>query len=136
VTEPPSSQRWQVAVSAAGLAVAGWAAAVLAVTGAFLTPYRIGSVLVPVSLVLVAVGNTALVRFAFAVTGRLMLALVPGLVWLVVSFLGAERTDEGDLVLTADNWVAALYIVVGCLAIAVSAYRLFAAAGSSLAEPK
>jgi hypothetical protein len=107
-------------VRVAGAAVAVWGGLVLAVAGAFLTPFRIGTVLVPVSVVLVVLGNVALVRFTYAVTGSRLLALLPGVAWFGVSLLWAARTTEGDLVLYQTNWVATVYLLAGCLAVASS----------------
>ncbi len=116
---------WDRCVTVSGMIVAIWAAALLAVVGAFLTPARVGGWLAPISLPLVIVGTAGLTWFAFRWTGRRGAALLPGLMWLVVSFAGADRTAEGDLVLAANNWVATAYLIVGSAAIAVTAYVLF-----------
>jgi hypothetical protein len=108
----------------AWLALAVWAAVLLALLGGFLTPYRIGGVLVPVSLALVLAGNWMLVRLTYAATGAVGLSLLPALAWLVITLVLARRTTEGDLVLAGNNWVANVYIIVGCVAAAVPAYRL------------
>jgi hypothetical protein len=107
-----------------GLVVACLGGALLAIVGAFLTPYRIGSVLVPVSLVIVLVGIVALTRFAHEVTDRAGLSLLPGGVWLVLSLVLSSRTSEGDLVLTSQNWVATVYLLVGSVTLGVLAYRM------------
>lgn len=106
------------------LALALWAAVLLALLGGFLTPYRIGGVLIPVSLVLVIVGNWLLVRVTYLATGAVGLSLLPALVWLLVTLALSRRTTEGDLVLAGNNWVANVYIIVGCVAAALPAYRL------------
>jgi hypothetical protein len=129
-SSPSSSQSrrdrvWAGLITVAGAVVASWGAAVLAIAGAFLTPFRVGGVLVPVSLLLVVLGNVGLMWFAYDVTGRKFLGLLPGLVWLGVSLIGADRTTEGDLVLIQSNWVATVYLIAGCVAIAGTAYRLF-----------
>jgi hypothetical protein len=108
----------------AGLVVACWGAILLAAVGAFLTPYRIGSVLVPISVVLVVAGIVAVTRFAFAVTEHAWLSLTPGLLWLVLSFSWSARTTEGDLVLVQQDWVATVYLLVGSVTIGVVAYRM------------
>ena len=66
------------ALRGAGAAVAAWGAVVLAVYGAFITPLRVGTVLVPVALVFAVVGNLMLIWFAHEVTRNRWLALVPG----------------------------------------------------------
>jgi hypothetical protein len=125
VSEPERSRGWDLAISVGAVVVSVWAAVVIAIVGAFLTPFRIGGHVVPLSLFLVVGGNAAVVWFAYSVTGRRSLALLPGLVWVGVSLLAASRTTEGDLVLIQGNWVATVYLVVGSLAIAGTAYRLF-----------
>jgi hypothetical protein len=106
------------------LALAVWAAVLLALVGGFLTPLRVGAVLIPVSLVLVIVGNWLLVRLTYVATGAVGLSLLPALAWLVVTLVLSRRTTEGDLVLAGNNWVANVYIIVGCTAAALPAYRL------------
>ncbi len=108
----------------AGTAVACLGALVLGLVGAFLTPFRIGSVLVPISLVIVAAGLAGLVWFTYVITSHLGLSLLPGVVWLVLSLVLAARTDEGDLVLINQNWVANAYLLVGSVTIGAVAYVL------------
>lgn len=108
----------------AGAVVAVWGAVVVSVYGAFLTPFRIGQVLVPVAVVLAVVGNAVLIWFAHDVTGNKFLGLLPGVVWVALSFLGADRTTEGDLVLYQSNWVATVYLFAGAATVAVCAYRI------------
>jgi hypothetical protein len=111
-------------ITVVGLLVAYWGAVLLAAVCAFLTPFRIGTVLVPVSVVLVIAGIVALTRFAYAVTEHAWLSLTPGLVWLAISFAWSSRTTEGDLVLISQNWVATVYLLVGSVTIGVVGYRL------------
>jgi hypothetical protein len=113
-----------VVARVAGAVVAVWGAVVLSAYGAFLTPFRLGEVLVPVAVVLAVGGNALLIQFAHGVTGNKILALLPGLVWVALSFLGVERTTEGDLVLYQSNWVATVYLFAGAGTVAVFAYRL------------
>lgn len=107
-----------------GVVVAVWGAIVVALYGAFLTPLRLGAALVPIALVLAVLGNLLLIRYAYEVSGSRWLALVPGGIWLVISFTAAGRTTEGDLVLLQSNWVATVYLFAGAGTIAVAAYRL------------
>jgi hypothetical protein len=118
-----SSETW---LKIGGTVVAAWGAALLAVVCAFLTPYRIGGVLVPVSVVLVVAGLVTLIRFAHEVTGNNWLSLVPGAVWLLLSLAMSARTSEGDLVLIEQNWLASVYMLAGSVTVGVTAYRLFA----------
>ncbi len=107
-----------------GVLIGAWGGVMLAFVGAFLTPFRIGAALVPVAIVLAVAGNWLLVWFAYEVTGHRFLALLPGLAWLAMSFVFADRTTEGDLVLAQSNWVATVYLFAGSATIAVAAYRL------------
>ncbi|HEY7223482.1 MAG TPA: hypothetical protein VH561_07725 [Micromonosporaceae bacterium] len=119
---PPSTE--EVLLRLAGVVVASAAAFVLAVVGAFLTPLRVGTVLVPVSLVLVVAGLVAIMWFTRAVTARAGFALIPGGVWLIVSLALSVRTHEGDLVLVQQDWVALVYLLLGTVTIGVLAYRM------------
>jgi hypothetical protein len=115
----------------AGAVVSIWAALLLAVAGAFLTPLRIGAVLVPVSLVLGIGGNLAIMWFARRVTANRFLGVLPGLVWLALTFIASGSTKERDLVLYQGNWVAIAYLFGGSATVAVVAYRMFNARRSS-----
>ena len=121
---PPKDPGSEILVRAGGLVVACWGAVLLAAIGAFLTPFRIGSVLVPISVVLVVLGLFALTQFAQDVTGHTWLSLIPGLIWLVISFGWSSRTNEGDLVLVEQNWVATVYLFAGAITLGVAAYRI------------
>jgi hypothetical protein len=120
-TEPGRSDIW---IKVGGLIVACWGAVLLAAVGAFLTPFRIGSVLVPISLLLCVVGLLGLTQFAYDVSGHPWLSLIPGGIWLVISFAWSARTNEGDLVLVGQNWVATVYLFAGAITIGVAAYRM------------
>jgi hypothetical protein len=126
---PPAPERdgpaWlDPAVRWAGAAVAVWGGAVLGAFGAFATAYRVGTVLVPVALLFAVFGNAVLIRFAHRVTGRRFLALLPGLVWITLSFVASSRTTEGDLVLYQSNWVATVYLLAGSATVGLMAYRM------------
>ena len=100
----------------------------LAVYGVFITPFRVGAVLVPVALVFAVVGNLVLIWFAHGVTRNRWLALLPGAIWLVITFAASGRTTEGDLVLYQSNWVATAYLFAGAATITVAGYRILTAA--------
>lgn len=123
VDEPPA-EKDPLWLRLTGLAVACLAGLLVALIGAFLTPFRIGSILIPVSLLLVVAGLTVVIRFAHAVTDHVGLSLLPGLAWLVLSLVFSTRTTEGDLVLLASNWVATVYLLVGSVTIGVLAFRM------------
>lgn len=96
----------------------------LCLWAAFLVPLRIGTVRLPVSLLVAFLGNALLGRAG----GRLLGppgVLVPGLVWLGLAFLLGSRRSEGDLVVVGDV-VGTLFLAVGVLGFAV-AYAMTAA---------
>jgi hypothetical protein len=106
-----------------GAAVSLWAALLLSVVGAFLTPLRIGTVQAPVSIVLGIGGNALIMWFAYRVTRSKGFALLPGLLWVALTFFASGTTSERDVVLLG-NWVAIAYLYSGCATITVIAYRL------------
>lgn len=108
----------------AGAAVAVWGGVLLALLGAFLTPLRVGTAPAPVSLLLAVGGNAALIWFAYRTTEHRFAALLPGLVWVVLSFVASDRTSEGDVVLYQQNWVSLVYLLAGSATVTVAAYRL------------
>jgi N-acetyl-1-D-myo-inositol-2-amino-2-deoxy-alpha-D-glucopyranoside deacetylase len=120
-----SNRLLEIGMQVAGTVVAVLLAGLAAAYGAFLTPYRIGTSLVPISLVIAAGGNIGVIWFAYVTTRNRYLAMLPAAVWLVLSFLASSRTSDGDLILISTNWVATVYLLVGPVAIAVCGYRLF-----------
>jgi hypothetical protein len=82
---------------AAGVLVAV-AGAALAVVEAFLVPLRIGSVPVPVCVLMAVVGNAGLARLAGRWTGSVVGAAVPPLLWLLVVIVLSVPRAEGDLI--------------------------------------
>jgi hypothetical protein len=109
----------------------------LCVWAAFYVPLRLGTVRLPVSLLVAGVGNVLLGRAG----GRLLGTpgvLVPGLLWLGLAVtLGSTRT-EGDLVVPGDV-VGTLFLAVGALGFAVAygmtTVRLAGAAVTPAATP-
>jgi hypothetical protein len=118
---PPPTGTPELALRAAGLIVAVWGAVLLALAGAFLTPLRVGDVLVPVSIPLAVAGNLGLIWFVRFTTGWRGLALVPGLVWVAVLLLASGRTSEGDLI--AANWVGPVSLLAGAATVGVTLLR-------------
>ena len=114
----------EAALRVGGTIVAVWGSVLLALIGAFLTPVRVGGVLMPVSVLIAIVGNAGLMRFAFVTTEHRGLAVLPGVVWIVLAFVATSGTSEGDVVLTSNNWVGPVYLLAGSATVAVSAYRL------------
>jgi len=124
VPSEPTPPAWlDPALRVAGGVIAVWGAFLLAVLGEFLTPYRVGSVLVPISLVIGICGPPVVMWFGYETTGHKLGAILPGLVWVAVVIPAVDRTAEGDFVLT-QQWVAILYLFVSPIAAAVAGYRL------------
>jgi hypothetical protein len=123
LTRIPARVR-EIALVVAGVVVSVWAAVLLAVAGAFLTPLRIGTVLAPLSVVLGIGGNLVIMWFARRVTLNKYLAVLPGLVWLALTIVASGSTTERDLVLYQGNWVAIVYLYSGCATVGLVAYRL------------
>lgn len=92
-TDPPPLVR------AGGLALVALLTVLLALWGAFLIPFRVGSALVPLSWVVALVGNTGLGVAAGRLGGKPAIVLAAGL-WLALSFSLGARRPEGDLVVT------------------------------------
>ena len=90
--------------------LAGW--------GAFLVPFRVGGSLVPVSWLIVLVGNVAVGYAGGRLAGKTG-ALVPGLLWLVLAFTLGSTRAEGDLVVPGST-VGMGFLLVGTLASAVA----------------
>jgi hypothetical protein len=93
----------------------GLGAVELAVLECFLVPLRIGTVSVPVALLVAVVGNVALTRAMYRVTGNRVAAAVPVVGWLVLVLVFASRTSEGDLVVPG-TWPGLLFLFGGTIA--------------------
>lgn len=93
-------------------------ALLLAVWGAFLVPLRIGTVPLPVAVLVALVGNAALGWWGGRLLGRPG-AAGPGLVWLAVALsLGSQRR-EGDLVVPGSA-MGLVFLLVGAVTSAVA----------------
>lgn len=114
----------ELALIISGAVVSVWAAVLLSVAGAFLTPLRIGTVPVPVSVLLSIGGNALIMWFAYRVTRIKVLAVLPGVLWVALTFVASGATSERDVVLLG-NWVPIVYLYGGCATVAILAYRLF-----------
>ena len=122
--ERPPPPRWLVgAVRIVGTVVAVYASVLMAIFGAFLTPFRIGGVLVPVALLIAIVAPVAIMMFARYVAGGALPVILAGIAWVVATFPFANRSSEGDIVLS-QQWVAVLYLFLGPIVVAVVCYRM------------
>lgn len=86
---------WQ---RACGSVLVGVGAVELAIVECFLVPLRVGTVPLPVSVVLAVVGNVALTRLMWRASLHRAVAGVPVVVWLVAVLVLAAKRQEGDLV--------------------------------------
>ena len=121
----PPEVRESPLVGALGLAVAVVATLVTALAELYLTPLRLGGVPVGVSVVFAGVANWALAWFAVRTAGRRWAAGVPWGLWTVIMlFAAGAKTREGDYLLSGNDWIALVMILVGSLTFAAFAYRL------------
>lgn len=90
----------------------------LALWGAFLVPFRVGGVLVPVSLVIAVVGNIAVGRAAAVLAGSTG-PLLTGVLWIGLTLVLSSRRAEGDVVVPGST-VGMGFLVAGALASAVA----------------
>ena len=121
----PPSRALDRTVRIAGVLVSVLATLVTGVAEVMLTTWRIAGVTTGVSIPLAVLANLAIAWFAVTTTGRRWAVGPPWALWtLIMFFAAAVRTEEGDYLLGADDWVGLVMILVGSLAFAVHAYRL------------
>ena len=111
-------------IKIAGVVVSVLAAVLSATLELFMTPLRIGGVLIGAAIVAAVAGNYAISWFAVTTVGRRWALAPPWAVWTVIMFLAAgTRTAEGDYLISGDDWIALVTILAGSLTFAVYAYR-------------
>jgi hypothetical protein len=76
----------------------------------------------PVAPILAVAGNFGIFWFTRTVTGKIGLALLPGLGWLAVLVPAGNLTGGGDL-LVEGTWVGFATILLGIVAWAIAVYR-------------
>lgn len=109
-------------------------AVVFALLTAFLVPFRIGGVPVPLSFVAALVGNVLLIRYARYATDSRLSIIGPVVAWLAVMLVFGSRTAEGDLVLTGD-WRGLGTLFVGAVAFAIAGFLAVAPTPPRLSPP-
>lgn len=121
---PPSPDVPQAesALKGVGIVIVVLLAAATALYEVLYSPLRAGATRIPLSLVLAVVLNPLLALGAYWTTGKRLLALLPGLAWCLVFFVGATKTREGDLLLTDNNWVGLVTLLAGPVAFAVAVF--------------
>ncbi|WP_041832881.1 hypothetical protein [Actinoplanes sp. N902-109] len=130
VTAPPGDgpgrarPRLDVLVKIGGIVVSVLATALTAGLELLLTPLRIGAVPIGVAVLVAIVANWAIAWFATAVVGRRWAIAPPWAVWTLIMFVAAgTSTPEGDYLVSGNDWIALVMILVGSLTFAVYTYR-------------
>ncbi len=94
-----------------------------AVWGAFLVPFRLGGVALPVAVLLSGTANVVLGLAGGRLYGRVGAAL-PGVLWFAVVATLQSRRPEGDLVITGSTTGLALLLLGAvCAAVPVGIVR-------------
>ncbi|RSM67875.1 hypothetical protein DMB66_14665 [Actinoplanes sp. ATCC 53533] len=115
----------ELAVRTAGALIAVLAAVLTAFLEIFLSPLRIGGVPIGVAVPAAVVANVAISWFAVTTVGRRWALAPPWAVWTLIMFFAAGlRTTEGDYLISGDDWVALVTILVGSLTFAGYTYRM------------
>jgi hypothetical protein len=121
----PPSRALELTVRTAGLVIAVVATVLTAALEIFLSPLRLGGVPIGVAVLVAVAANLALCWFAVTTVGRRWALAVPWAVWTLIMFFAAgTRTTEGDYLISGDDWVALVMILVGSLTFAVYTYRM------------
>jgi uncharacterized integral membrane protein len=111
-------------IRVAGVVISLLATILTAALELFLTQLRLGGVPVGVSILLAAVANPVIAWFAVTTTERRWALGPPWALWTLLMLAAAGvRTNEGDYLVGASDWVALVTILVGSLAFALYAYR-------------
>jgi hypothetical protein len=119
------SRALETTIRTAGLVVAMLATILSAVLELVLTPLRIGGVPIGVAIPVAVVANVAICWFAVTTVGRRWALGPPWAAWTLIMFAATGlRTTEGDYLISGDNWVALVMILVGSLTFAVYMYKL------------
>jgi hypothetical protein len=82
---------------AAGVLVAAVAVG-LALVEAFLVPLRVGTVPLPICVLLAVAGNVALTKLAVRQTGSVVVGVLQPVLWLLVVVVLSLPRAEGDLI--------------------------------------
>jgi hypothetical protein len=139
VTEPAEqaaergaeSRALDLVIRIAGVVVSIVAVILSGVLEIFSTTLRVGGVPIGVAIPFAVVANVAIAWFAVTTTGRRWALGPPWVIWtLMMLFAAGVRTNEGDHLISGDNWVALFMILVGSLAFAFYSYRMIMRRGS------
>lgn len=131
------SRALDVVIKISGVFIAVVAVVLSGLLEIFLAPLRVGGVPIGVSVIAAVAGNYAIAWFAHTTAGRRWAVAPPWIVWTALMlFAAGVRTDEGDYLISGDNWVALVMILVGSLTFAVYAYRMILRPLPPVAIPK
>jgi hypothetical protein len=121
----PADPRVDLLIRIGGVVVSILATVVTAIVEFYLTPLRIGGIPIGVAVLFAAVANWGLAWFAVTTTRRRWALAPPWALWTAIMvFAAGVRTSEGDYLLSGNDWIALVMILVGSLSFAVYAYRL------------
>ncbi|MEU8229390.1 hypothetical protein AB0C12_07265 [Actinoplanes sp. NPDC048967] len=121
----PPGRALELTFRVAGLLIAAPATVLTAALEIFLSPLRLGGVPIGVAVPAAVLANLALCWFAVTTVGRRWALAVPWALWTLIMFFAAgTRTTEGDYLISGEDWVALVMILVGSLTFAVYTYRL------------
>lgn len=133
-TKPAAETRSPLSLRLAGAALVAAGALVFAVLEAFLVPLRVrGSLaftfgldgeLLPVSAFLAIVVNGGLPFLAAWLTEKRTAALIPGIVWFVVTVPMTMQSSDGDLVIS-DMWTGYALLLGGAISVVIATYMAF-----------
>ena len=113
--QPPDAGPPGLAYTVAAYTVVLVLAVLFAVWGSFLVPLRLGGVPVPLCVVLAVVGNAGLGLAGTRIVGSRLGGLVPGLVWLFITFTFGSQSPGGDTVIRA-SVMGYAFLVFGIIA--------------------
>jgi len=102
------------------------AAGVVAIVEVFFVVLRIGTVRMPVSIILAVVLHPLLTRAMRDATGSRLAVVVPLAVWIAVVIPFSASRAEGDLILTGET-VSYAYLLIAMGAFIVAIFRLLPA---------
>jgi hypothetical protein len=120
----PPSRALELTFRIAGVLIAVLATVLTAALEIFLSPLRLGGVPIGVAVPAAVLANLALCWFAVTTVGRRWALAVPWALWTLIMFFAAgTRTTEGDYLISGEDWVALVMILVGSLTFAVYTYR-------------
>ena len=85
--------------SIAGVALCCLSAALVALVAVLLTPFYIGSALIPIAVVVAIAGNIAVALIARSLTSSTWVASLPLVVWIAAVIVLSLPRPEGDVLL-------------------------------------